>query len=144
MDLVKSNNALAIPTFDLSGNLPDLNTLEALPIDLTVDYWTPESPGESKRLYFRGVFDESRINEDTGEAYESSVAYFIEQLADGTHKQLINKTVRMVSAVKALESGTPLQITYTGKKKTQAGHNIDTWQITPLVRNKPVNDDDLI
>lgn len=136
MNLVKKDNTLAIPAYDLGGIIPDLDEFEVMPIDITVDYWTPESPGESKRLFFKGVFEETKKDEQTGEPYEAEVAYFIEQLEDGTAKQITNQSVRMVSAVKHLESGTPLQITYTGKKKTQSGHNIDTWHISPLVRRK--------
>lgn len=133
-ELTKKENSLAIPAFDLGGILPDLNEMEVLPIDLVQDYWTPESAGESKRLFFKGIVEETKKDEQTGEPYEAEVAYFIEQLEDGSHKQIINQSVRMVSTMKTIEPGTPVQITFTGKKRTQSGHNIDTWHISPLRR----------
>jgi hypothetical protein len=136
----KENDSLAIPSYDLGGVLPDLNELEVVPLDLSIDYWTPESPGESKRVFFKGVREEEKKDETTGEPYLAEVAYFIEQTDEG-HKQIINQSVKMVAAVKQLAPGTPLQVTYTGKKRTQTGHNIDTWHIQPLVSRKPVQDD---
>ena len=141
-----SKQEFGVQAYDLDGILPDMDEMEVLPIDLSVDYWTPEKPGESKRLFFTAIKEESRINEETGEAYEAEVAYFVEQMPDGTHKRIINQSVKMVGSMKGIQAGTPLQITYTGKKRTQSGHNIDTWAIQPLVRRNTVqtetNDDE--
>ena len=137
-----------VPAYDLGNILPDLNEMEVLPIDLVQDYWTPESAGETKRLFFKGIVKERKKDEETGEPYEAEVAYFIEQLADGSHKQITNQSVRMISSVKPLQPGTPIQVTYTGKKRTQSGHNIDTWHISPMVsrseayKKAPISDFD--
>lgn len=143
--LAKTDNALAIPSFDLGGILPDLYEMEVVPIDLIEDYWTPEKPGESKRLFFKEVVEVQRKDEVTGDPYMAEIAYFIEQQQDGSHKQITNQSIKLVTTVKAIASGTPLQITYLGKKRTQSGNQMDAWHISPLVirgNNKPQIEDD--
>lgn len=148
-EITKTDNYL--PSFDLAGILPDLDEMEVMPIDLTEDYWTPEKPGESKRVFFKGVKEVEKKDEATGEPYLAEVAYFIEQQADGSHKQITNQSFKLVSTVKSLESGTPLQVTYLGKKRTQTGNQMDSWHVSPLIpkknaydnlKNQPQEDDD--
>lgn len=135
-EITKTENALSIPVYDLGDILPDLDEMEVLPIDLIQDYWTPEKPGESKRVFLEAVREMEKKDEVTGDLYLAEVAYFIEQMPDGSHKQITNQSVKLVSTVKGLAPGTPLQITYLGKKRTQTGNQMDSWHISPLVRKE--------
>lgn len=125
---------------------PSLDDFVTLPIDLCMEYWSPEHAGESKRLYFQKVILMERIDPD-GQPYEAEVAIFIDVDEFGNQKQLLQQSTILVNAVKAILPGTPLQVTYTGTKKAKVG-NMSTWHISPLVRKSDVytetqDDDDI-
>lgn len=132
-DIIKKQDHLMIPFYPMDEPLPDLDDMEVLPIDLTLNYWTPLAPGEVKKLWFKDVVTEEKKDEETAELYEAEVAYFLEQMEDGSHRQIINQSVRLVTTVKSINPGTPLRITYMGKKRTTTGHQMDDWQVSPLV-----------
>ena len=48
----QESNVLQVMAVDLTKNLPDLSKANELPVDLSGNYWTPESQGETKRLFF--------------------------------------------------------------------------------------------
>lgn len=132
-DLINTNQDLSLPSYDLDGILPDLNNAEALPIDLVEGYWTPEAPGETKRVFFKKIIEKDTMLEDDT-TKKLTVAQFLECCPDGTYRLIGNATVRLVQHMRdmQIEPGTPLQITYTGKTTTRSGYKIDTWQIRPL------------
>jgi hypothetical protein len=104
------------------------------------DYWTPEDKGESKRLFFdkiatRPVKDIQ--NEDV--TIELECAFFLEQTTDNKGnvevKSISNGSKRLVGALVAnkIQRGTPLLITYLGKKKNSTNtFQSDSWSIKPL------------
>ena len=51
----ENKSSLEVQTIDLSGNIPSLKDANELPIDLCGNYWTPESPGEFKKVIFLDI-----------------------------------------------------------------------------------------
>lgn len=124
--------------FDMTKDLPDLELSETLPFDLMGDYWTPTVKGESKKVFFdkiqvRSVKDMQ--NEDV--IIELECAFFLEKI-DGEVKTVCNGSKRLVGALQtnSIQRGTPLLITYMGKKKNNTNsYQSDQWSIKPLIIN---------
>jgi len=123
-------------------SLDDIDALEgaqAAPVDLMSDYWSPEIPGEFKRVIFDRIEKMEVADQLTGEIMELDCAYFFEKDKNtGSVKRLRNGSKRLVGAIQSfnLAQGTPLEIRYRGKKanKTNA-HKSDDWSIKPLMVN---------
>lgn len=138
-DLLKQNEqtAVAMVVVDLSANdLPDLDDAQVLPMELTTLYWTPEKPGESKRMYFDCVkFREMPAKEEGGQPEILPCAHFYEKV-DGEVIAICNASKRLVAAIEGsfVKRGTPLIVTYQGKKKNSTNaFQSDSWSIKPLV-----------
>lgn len=131
----RSNALMQVQAYDLTNHLPDLNTAEALPLDLMSDYWTPETKGEEKRVFFYEIGWSHAIDQETGETFTLECAFFIERDEKGQVKQIRNGSKRLVGALIAnkVEQGTPLLITYMGKKKNRTNSfSSDSWSIKLL------------
>jgi hypothetical protein len=125
---------LSILAVDMNGDLPDLNQAEAYPFDLMADYWTPEKSMESKRVFFDKIAQRFVLDQQTGDTIELECAHFI-HVIDGQAKTVSNGSKRLVGALQAngIERGTPLLITYLGKKKNVTnGFQSDNWSIRVL------------
>lgn len=128
---------LAVVNLD-NGMIPDLSNAKEVPFDLMSDYWTPETPGESKRLVFdsirmRGVKD---MNSDN--TIDLECAFFFEQGEKGEVKTICNGSRRLVGVIESynIERGTPLLVTYKGKKKNATNSFFsDIWSVKPLIIN---------
>jgi hypothetical protein len=130
-----SDNGL--PSYDLSKSLPDLSKQEIVPIDLMADYWTPTTVNESKRLFFDKIATRNTVDQQSGEAIELECAFFVEQI-NGEVKSISNGSKRLVGAMQnnGIQRGTPLLITYLGKKKNASnGFSSDNWSVKPLMIN---------
>ena len=127
----KTENGVIV--VDLNGKLPDLSKVDAFPFDLMSSYWTPEAAGESKRVFFDkiGLQHVKAFNSD--EVIELECANFIESVG-GEVKTIANGSVKLIGALvnNNIQRGTPLQITYLGKKKTKGGNMCDNWSIKLL------------
>jgi hypothetical protein len=107
------------------------------PVDLMSDYWTPQNPGEKKRVIFDRIENSQVLAMDTGELIELECAFFITK-ENGAVKHLRNGSKRLVGALQtySIQKGTPLEITYLGKKKNKNGpHSSDNWSLRPLIIN---------
>jgi len=116
-------------------NIDALEKAEAAPIDLMSDYWTPENPGESKRVLFDRLDISNVLSQEDGELIELECAFFFIK-ENGNVKQIRNGSKRLVGALQAynIERGTPLLIKYLGKKKNRSNQFMsDNWSVTPLV-----------
>ncbi len=128
-----------LPSYDLSQPLPSLADAEALPIDLMSDYWTPETVGEKKRLFFDKVAPSRCKDNQTGAEIELDCAFFLEQTKiDGKQdvKSVRNGSKRLVGMIEGegIQRGTPLEVTYLGKKKNSTnGFMSDQWRVRPLI-----------
>jgi len=135
--VAKNGNALSTMTVDLSGdNLPSLEDAEVGPFDLSGNYWTPEKEGESKLAYFleiktRPVQDQE--NKDV--VRDLPCAFFLEKV-DGEMQTICNGSKRLVACIENnnITKGTPLKITYLGKKKNSTNQfKSDSWKVNPLL-----------
>jgi len=127
-----TQNSLSV--VNLSGNLPDLSTAEAYPFDLMSDYWTPELPMESKRVFFDKISTRPVLAQESDEIIDLECAFFIEQTKEGI-KTISNGSKRLVGAIQAsqIQQGTPLLITFLGKKKNSTNnYKSDSWSVKPL------------
>lgn len=129
---------LQVATADLnSGNLPDLNKAHEFPVDLMSEYWTPEKTGEVKRLFFDKVQPRYVKDQSTDEVIELECAFFLEQTEDGV-KTICNGSKRLVGAIQAydIQRGTPLLVTYKGKKRNRTNQfHSDDWSVKLLMIN---------
>ena len=118
------------------ASLPDLNKAEVAPTELLGEYWTPENPGETKRVFFAGFGTQSVIEQSTGEERDLDIVKFIEKQGDN-FRTIRNGSARLVGAftqfAKELKVGQPFEITYLGKKKTNTGKFADSWSVRPLI-----------
>lgn len=129
---IESNGLI---TVDLNGKLPSLADAEPFPFDLMADYWTPESEGESKRVYFDRIAERAVADQQTGDVIDLECAFFLEEQGGGELKTISNGSKRLVGALQAynIQKGTPLLITYLGKRKNRTNSfKSDVWSIRPL------------
>lgn len=116
--------------------LPNLHTdAEPVQVDLVSDYWSPESEGESKRVFFIKIDESDARDQQTNQPITLDCAFFLEQKPDGSTAQIRNGSKRLVGAIEKnnIIPGTALEIRYMGKKKNKTNGNIsDHWSIRPL------------
>lgn len=137
----RESNILNVMAVDLSQNLPDLSKANELPVDLSGNYWTPENMGETKRLFFVEIKPQKVLSANgTGELIDLDCAVFLEQTKEGSVSTLVNGSRRLVGVLEqyidagAIKQGTPLQITYNGKKRNKSNaFSSDNWSIKPLI-----------
>ena len=130
-------NVQRFKTVDLenAGDFPDLETASVLPMDLMSTYWTPETPGESKNVVFSHIDDSELIDPDSGEIKMLRTAHFFEQ-KNGEISSVRNASKRLVGAIESskIVRGTPLRISYLGKKKNvNNAFKSDDWSVKPLL-----------
>ena len=131
------SNVQRLKTVDLenAGDFPDLETASVLPMDLMSTYWTPETPGESKNVVFSHIDDSELIDQDNGEIKILPTAHFFEQ-KNGEISSVRNASKRLVGAIESskIVRGTPLRISYLGKKKNvNNAFKSDDWSVKPLL-----------
>lgn len=117
-----------------ANQLPDLSKAEAAPLELTGEYWTPEKEGEKRRMFFKEIKQELTTDMASGSDVELSVAYFVE-VVNGDKRVIRQASKRLTGVLETLrvETGTPLEITYLGKKKNKSNSFLsDNWSIKPL------------
>jgi len=124
-------------TVDLenAGDFPNLEDASVLPMDLMSTYWTPETPGESKNVVFSHIDDSELIDPDSGEIKMLRTAHFFEQ-KNGEISSVRNASKRLVGAIESskIVRGTPLRISYLGKKKNvNNAFKSDDWSVKPLL-----------
>lgn len=116
------------------GNLPDLSKADAFPFDLSSEYWSPSEQGESRRVYFDRIENQKVLDQKTGEIIDLECALFVE-VVSGEAKSISNGSKRLVGALQAhgIQRGTPLLITFLGKKKNKSNTNFsDSWSVKLL------------
>lgn len=123
---------------DLTGDLPNLGEAQELKIDLVSNYWTPENIGESKKVFFIEINERMVADQSSGELLPLECASFVEQKENGELIQIQNGSKRLVGALESagIQKGTPLLITYLGKKRNKSNQfSSDNWSIKPLIIN---------
>ena len=97
--------------------------------------------GESKRLFFVEIKAQTVLSANgTGETIQLDCATFLEQKEGGIIHTVVNGSRRLVGILEqyiedgAIKQGTPLLITYNGKKKNKSNNfSSDNWSIRPLI-----------
>lgn len=128
--MTESNNLIMLK------DVPDLETMVPTSIDLSYEYWTPEKEGEIRRLIFMSIEQRSvpDQNDDT-KSVMLDCAVFVEPSKDGAHKAVVNGSKRLVAVFvnNSIDAGTPVEITYRGKKKNLSNSNMsDAWSVQVL------------
>ena len=118
------------------SDIGDLAAYEVASPDLSYEYWTPEKEGENRRLFYIGVQPmEVPDHSDAEKLVNLDCAVFLQPSEDGDHKTVVNASVRLRSIVERLDSKTPVQITYRGKKKNRTNGNMsDDWSVVLLAK----------
>lgn len=114
----------------------DLAKMEVASCDLSQEYWTPVNVGEKKRMIFAGVQDRTVLDQKTNDEIQLSCVVFLlpGENAD-EHKTVVNGSKRLVAVFEngGIAEGTPVQITYKGKKKNRTNGNMsDDWSVVTL------------
>ncbi len=143
--VVSNESPFEVQSVDLSGNLPSLKDAQELPIDLCGNYWTPEIPGESKRVFFVEIKPQKVLSaQGTGELIDLDCAVFAEQNEEGALLTVTNGSRRLVGILEQyvneglVKRGTPLKITFMGKRKNKTNsYSSDNWSVKPLRINLP-------
>lgn len=121
-----------------SLSILDIDALEKAqpaPYDLMSEYWTPANPGEVKRVIFDRIENSIMEDEKNGEIVELKCAFFYCK-ENGVTKCIRNGSKRLVGSLENqhIQQGTPLQITYLGKKTNSTNaFKSDNWQVNPLI-----------
>lgn len=129
-----NGTSLAIVNLD-HGNIPDMESAEPLPFDLMSDYWTPTVMNESKRLVFDSIKIRRVKDQQSDAIIELPCAFFYEKI-EGVIKTVANGSKRLVGVIEnyEIERGTPLLVTYLGKKKNATNsYQSDSWSVKPLM-----------
>lgn len=133
---VSTTNGRTLSLVNLDqGTIPDMDKAKALPFDLMSDYWTPAAAGESRKLIFDSVKNRQVIDQQSGETIDLPCAYFYEKI-NGEVKTISNGSKRLIGVIEAyqMQRGTPLLITYLGKKKNATNqYQSDNWSVKPLM-----------
>lgn len=130
-----------------STQLPTIKKLDAAPVPLSVDFWSPMISGESKRGWVLGIEPMMVPQKDfnTGELIgmaEMDCVLFVEEAPDGMKKRIYTSARLLVSYISAaIQRGeivprsllTPIQITYKGTRTTRSGRKASEWEILPLI-----------
>lgn len=120
---------------DNATAFPNLDDAQVLPMDLMSTYWTPEAANESKNVVFSHIDDSTLVDPESGEVKTLRTAFFFEQ-KDGEVRSVRNASKRLVGAIESnmIARGTPLRITYLGKKKNvNNAFRSDDWAVKPLL-----------
>lgn len=130
-------NAVSVVDF---SKLPNLNEAQVDPVELSGEYWTPETEGESKRVFFAGLVEESVLEMESGETRQLIVAKFVEQ-RNGQLRAVRNGSRRLVGIFEqfanTVKIGDAFEITYLGKKKNSTNSfKSDNWSVKSLTFKK--------
>ncbi len=116
------------------SELPDISKATAGPLELTGEYWSPENAGETRRMFFNEIRQETTIDQQ-GNDIELSVAYFVE-VRGGNMVPIRQASRRLVAVLEnfKVQPGTPLEITYKGKQRNKTNSFMsDFWSVRPLI-----------
>jgi hypothetical protein len=138
-----SPDQIAAARIDEASDLPSLVDTKAAPVPLSVEYWSPENEGDSKRGWILGIEVLQVPDMETGEIKDMESVLFVEEGPDGKKSRYYNAGKVLVANVKdAINRGeiipasilTPVQITYLGQKKNRSNSRLSKrFEILPLI-----------
>lgn len=123
----------------IDRELPNLHTMSPSRIDLSSNYWSPSTVGDSKLGIILGIENSQYLDEKTGEMINLRCIVFVEQLIDQSLIRWRNGGCRLLSTIEnALSNGaivagvTAIKIEYLGKVKTKNGRFLDDFSVKIL------------
>ena len=108
-------------------------------VDLNQEYWSPQAEGETRRGVFWMIVPRTCTDTETGEMVELECAVLLFKQPDGKHGSFANGSKRLVGMIESnsIKQGTPLEITYKGKKKNKTNQNSsDHWSVVTLSKKE--------
>lgn len=137
LSVARIDNNTNLTAIDLNNaDLPDLDEADVIPLDLSSSYWTPKETGESKRVYFDAIkIVQVQDTNDKEVVFDLPCVFFFEK-SKGEIKTFSNGSKRLVAIMERnhIERGTPILITYLGKKRNSTNQYMsDDWSVKPLV-----------
>lgn len=138
-EMSKSGRELAYSEKDL----PNLHEAKESAIDLSSEYWSPETPGEYKVGVPVAIEDKIYEDRDTGEQVLLPSVIFIEQTKDGQLRAVRNGSKRLVATIEnSVKTGdivfgkSFIKIVFNGKQKNTTNQYMsDRWSVKPLIVN---------
>ena len=112
-----------------------LDKLEVSKISDNSTYWSPETVGEFKLVFFDSLSTDTVVSQDTGEEKVLLSANMWEQKEDGELARISNSSARLVGVFERMRyvQGTPLKITFEGKiKNKNNSYQSDNWSVHRL------------
>lgn len=116
----------------------DLAEFEIASCDLAYEYWSPQEIGEVKRMVFKCI--QTRTvpdhNNDDADVELPCAVFLIPGKTVDEIKTIVNGSKRLVAVFEnnQIGEGTPVQVTYKGKKKNRTNGNMsDDWSVVTLV-----------
>lgn len=138
----KKEESLSIAVDLNSSDLPNLDDAQIFPLSLGGEYWTPESEGDTKRVFFFKIKTTKLMSFDNKGLIDLDCAYFIEQDKELNTRTIYNGSRVLVGIIEScleaglIQKGTPLEIKYEGKRKNKSNSNLsDRWSVKPLIIN---------
>jgi hypothetical protein len=138
-----TNEQIAAASLHSDADLPALAEAKVAPVPLSVEYWSPEVEGETKRCWILGIEDREIADMETGELKEIESVLFVEQTDTGQIKRWFCACKILVANIAdAIERGeiipasrlTPVQIKYTGMvKNSRNAFKSKRFEILPIV-----------
>lgn len=132
---------------DMGDPMPDLydkEAFEAWPLDLSSEYWTPQTEGEARRLLFSHI-QETLVPDKygpnkgaNGETILLPTAIFYE-MRDGEVKTIRQASKALLLALQGAQAkqGTLFEIVYKKRTRFSSGNTGDTWGVFPLKKLPP-------
>lgn len=112
---------------------PNLEEWVAGSYDLSEEYWTPEEPGERRRLVFDGIEIRSAPKHDNKEESIELPCVIFREPRDGLWYTVTNGSKLMISAFEGIAAGVPVEVTYLGRRQNKTNQNAsDHWSVVIL------------
>jgi hypothetical protein len=138
-----TDEQIAASMIKKEADIPSIKDHSALLVPLIIQYWSPESEGESKRCWILGINEQEVADITTGELKMLECVLLVEETPEGKKVRYINGSKTLVGQVQALMDRKiivpcnalyPVKITYLGTKKNRKNSfRSARWEIVPLV-----------
>ena len=113
----------------------ELGALEVSKVSDNSTYWSPETIGEFKLVFFDSLSTDTVVNQETGEEKLLPSVNMWEQKEDCELSRISNSSARLVGVFERMRypQGTPLKITFEGKVKNKNNsYKSDSWSVNRL------------
>jgi hypothetical protein len=138
-----SEEEIAASALHSTADLPSLGDAIPAPVPMSVEYWSPETEGETLRCWILGIEDREVADMETGELKNLESVVFVEQTSDGKIRRWFCASRILVANIRdAIKRGeiipssrlTPVMIRYVGlKKNARNAFKSKRFEILPLI-----------